>query len=112
MEFAIVLPLVLLVLLAVVEVAVVARTQLELVQAAREGARAAATSVDPADAVTAVRTAMGPDLGGRVAVSVRRPEPVGEAARVAVRLTHRMAAPLFGGWTVDLQATATMRTER
>ncbi len=36
-EFALVLPLVLVVLLGAVEVAVVARTQLEVSQAAREG---------------------------------------------------------------------------
>jgi len=41
-EFALVLPLVLVVLLGAVEVAVVARTQLEVSQAAREGAREAA----------------------------------------------------------------------
>jgi Flp pilus assembly protein TadG len=38
-EFALVLPLVLVVLLAAVEVAGVARAQLEVSQAAREGAR-------------------------------------------------------------------------
>ena len=53
-EFALVLPLVLLVVFAAVEVAVVARTQLEVVNAAREGAREAATNPDPAAAVGVV----------------------------------------------------------
>ena len=56
-EFAIVLPLVLVVLLASVELVAVARIQLEVTQAAREGARQAATNVDPATAVEAVRAA-------------------------------------------------------
>ena len=41
-EFALVLPLVLVVLLGIVEVAVVARSEIQLVHAAREGAREAA----------------------------------------------------------------------
>ena len=45
-EFALVFPLVVMVLLVVVEVAVVGRAQIEVVAAAREGARQAA--VDPA----------------------------------------------------------------
>ncbi|MBM3696432.1 MAG: pilus assembly protein, partial [Actinobacteria bacterium] len=45
-EFALVLPLVLVVLLGAVEVAVLARAQLEVSQAAREGAREAATVPD------------------------------------------------------------------
>ena len=60
-EFALVLPLVLLVLLAVTQVAVVARTQLEVANAAREGARRAATAPDPADAVTVARRALPPN---------------------------------------------------
>ena len=59
-EFAIVLPLVLVVLLTSVELVSVARMQLEVTQAAREGARQAATNVDPATAVTAVRSALPP----------------------------------------------------
>src|SRR3972149_1105349 len=69
-EFALILPVVVLVLLAVVEVTVVARTQYELVHAAREGARTAATVADPSPAVRAVQAApdpagAGPGEGGR-----------------------------------------------
>lgn len=56
-EFALVLPLVLLALLAAVEVVVVARTQLEVGHAAREGARQAATVPDVERAVTAAQVA-------------------------------------------------------
>ncbi len=106
------LPLVLLVLLAVVEVAVVARTQLELVNAAREGARQAATHTDPSLAVGAVQAALGDGLAARTRVAVTRPPAVGEAAEVRLTLSHAVATPVFGGFTVDLTARASMRVER
>ena len=46
MEFVLVIPLMMILLIGIVEVAVVARTSLELVAAAREGARVAATTPD------------------------------------------------------------------
>ncbi len=111
-EFALVVPLVLVVLLAGVEVTVVARTQLELVNAAREAAREAAANPDPAQAVAAAQRSLGPTLGARVAASVRRPSNVGEPAEVTLRLPHRLAAPLLGGFMVQLRARAVMRVER
>lgn len=110
-EFALVVPLVLALLLAVVEVAVVGRTQLELISAAREGAREAAANPDPAGAIRAVHAALG-DPGGSAVVSVRRPHVVGERAVVSIRLPYRVAAPLVGGFTVELSARAVMRVER
>ena len=58
-EFALVVPLVLLLLLGVVEVALVARGQLMVISAAREGARQAAASLGPSAAVRAARAALG-----------------------------------------------------
>lgn len=111
-EFAIVVPLVVAVLAAGVEITVLARTQLELVNAAREGAREAATAPDPARAVAASQAALGPEAAGRLRVAVTRPHVVGERATVSLRLPHRLGGPLFGGWTVELRASATMRVER
>jgi len=111
-EFALVLPLVLLVLLAAVEVAVAARAQLEVAAAAREGAREAATSVEPERAVAAVRRALGGAAGSRARVSVVREHIVGGTAEVVVRLRHRVASPLFGGFEVTLVGRAVMRVER
>ncbi len=112
MEFALVLPLVLVVLLGAVEVAVLARAQLEVSQAAREGAREAATTPDPAAAVAAVRRFLGEAAGGQARVTVARDHVVGGRAEVVVRVPHRVAAPLFGGFTVDLEGRCTMRVER
>ena len=110
-EFALVVPLVLALVLGLVEVALVARTQLEVVNAAREGARQAAASPDPADAVRAARTTLG-DHGGSARVSVRRPDVVGALAEVRVTVPYRVAAPLFGGVSVEVSARAAMRVER
>lgn len=110
-EFALVMPLVLVLLLGLVEVALVARGQLMVINAAREGAREAAATPDPAAAVRAARGALG-EAGGSARVSVRRPHVVGEPAQVRVVLRYRVAAPLLGGIPVDLSASATMRVER
>lgn len=111
-EFALVVPLVLVVLLGAVEIALVARAQLEVSHAAREGAREAAASADPSRAVGVVRTVLGPDAGSRARVSVSRDHRVGGRAEVVVVVPHRVAAPLLGGWTVQLEGRATMRVER
>ena len=112
MEFALVLPLVLVVLLGAVEVAVVARAQLEVSQAAREGAREAAANPDPAAAVGAVRRFLGDGLGTQARVSVSRDHVVGGRAEVVVQVPYQVAAPLFGGFTVHLEGRCTMRVER
>lgn len=111
-EFALVLPIVLLVLVAVVEVAVVARSQIELLGAARQGARVAATNPDPAVAVDAVHDALGDAVAERVIVTVDRPAVIGAQAVVRLSLTHHLAAALFGGVPIDLSARSVMRVER
>lgn len=110
-EFALVVPLLLVLVLAIAEVAVIARAELQLIHAVREGARQAATSPDTSRAAAAVRASLG-DLGARARVSVRRPAGIGEPAVVRARVAHRVAAPVFGGFAVTLAAEATMRTER
>jgi Flp pilus assembly protein TadG len=111
-EFALVVPLVLAVLLAAVEVAVVARTQLEVSQAAREGAREAAASPDPAHAVAVVRRFLGDELGSRARISVSRDHRVGGRAEVTVVVRHPLAGGLVAGITVELSGRSTMRVER
>jgi Flp pilus assembly protein TadG len=110
-EFALVLPLVLVLLLGIVEVAVIARTELQLVYATREGAREAAASPDSSRAASAVRVALG-SRAEHARISVSRPGTVGEPATVSVSLPYRVAAPIFGGFTVTLTSKATMRVER
>ncbi|HUP16644.1 MAG TPA: TadE family protein [Acidimicrobiia bacterium] len=112
LELAVTIPTLILVLLAMLEVVVVARVQLELVAAAREGARVAATVVDPAAAVRATQQAVGPNLSDRIIVDVTRPTVPGRQAIVQVSLRHQLVTPLLRWLSVDLSGRAVMRVER
>lgn len=110
-ELALLVPIVILTLLLVVEVAVVGRLQIEMIAAAREGARVAATSPDPAQALAATTAALG-SAGDDARINVHRPHVVGEEARVTVSLGHRLRLPLLDHVAIPLSATAVMRVER
>ena len=110
-EFALVVPMVLALVLGLVEVALVARTQLEVVNAAREGAREAAATPDPTRAVQAARASLG-DVGATARVSVHRPHVVGQLVEVRVSVPHRVGAGFLGGFSVDITGRASMRVER
>ena len=112
MEFVLVVPLVILVLVASLQLIGVARARIELQGAAREGARVAATTPDPARAVEAVLAALSPDMRDRARVSVERPGRVGAMATVSVSMRHQLGRPFPPSLRVELSAGATMRTER
>lgn len=112
MEFFLVIPMVILVLVAGIQVVSVARARIELVGAVREGARVAATTPDPAKAVDAVQAALPPSVRDRVRISVSRPAVVGRPARVTARVRHFLGAPLLSNIGVELTASATMLVER
>ena len=111
-EFFLVVPLLVVVLAAGVQVISAARARIELVGAVREGARVAATTPDPARAVEAVRAAMPPEDRDRVRISVSRPGVVGRPARVTASMRHELAVPWLDGLGVDLSASASMLVER
>lgn len=110
-ELALLLPLLVVILVGVTELAVAARTQLELMNAAREGSRVAAVNPEPADAVAAAETALG-DVAANARIGVSRPNVVGEPAVVTVAVQHRIVPIFFGGASVELRAKAAMRVER
>jgi Flp pilus assembly protein TadG len=111
-ELAVALPAVVLLVLALLEVVIVARTELELVAAAREGARVAATTPDPAQAVEAVKQALGNELAAQARISITRPAVVGRPAVVRVELRHSLVTPVLRWLTIDLKSRAVMRVER
>lgn len=111
-EFVLVLPLIVLVLVACLEVAALARARVVVVAAAREGARVAATHPDPAEAVEAVKTALGESLVASARVSVARPHTVGRPVTVEVNVRQSLASPFLEAWSVTLTGRATMRVER
>ena len=113
-EFALLLPILLMVLLALVQVGAVARDQLLLTQASRAGAREAAV-VGSVDAVReAVHSAgAGLDLD-RVSIKVAWSGERGLPVTVSLAYEVRVASPI-AGWllpeTVTLRSSSTMRQE-
>ncbi len=108
-ELALGLPLVFVALLSTVQLVLVARDQLAVVHAAREGARAAAVDADAGAGSAAAREALGLDLGRAVVISGRA------AGRVQVTVRYRSPTevPLVGAFLPDVtvSGTATMRVE-
>jgi Flp pilus assembly protein TadG len=113
-EFALVLPIVLLVLLAVVQVGALARDRLLLTQAARAGAREAAILADDAATISAVRAAAAALDPSRLTVAVARTGTRGSPVSVHVTYEERIVGAL-AGWllpsTVMLAGDATSRQE-
>lgn len=113
-EFALVLPLLLVVALGLVQIGLIARDQLLVVQASRAGAREAAVSSDG----SAVRSATGEAAAGldpsRLQVSPSWGGGRGEPVTVSVAYEDPIRVP-FVGWlfpqAVTLRASATMRQE-
>ena len=111
-EAALVLPVVVLLLLAVVQVGLLVRADVLVTHAAREAARAAAVDSDPQAAAHAAALATTLDAHRmQVHVEGRR----GPGSRVRVDVTYRAPTdvPLVGGLIGDvtLHASATMRVE-
>lgn len=107
-ELALVLPLVVVFVVAVLQVAVVARDQLAIEYVAREAARAAAVSADPSGAASAAAHRVTTLSPIEVSVSVS-----GEMVRVRVRYVNVTDVALVGAAIGDmtLEATATMAWE-
>jgi TadE-like protein len=108
-EFALVLPVLVLALLAVIQVALVVRDRVTLVHAAREAARAASVDPDPSRAVRAARRTL---PGAQVRVG-RRPK-VGEPITVVVTYRSSTDLPLVGALFPDpvFRSQVVMRVEK
>jgi uncharacterized protein (UPF0333 family) len=108
-EFALLLPVVVLVALAIVQMALVARDQLAVVHAAREAARAASVDPDPGAAEAAAHRTL-PDAG----VEVTERGEIGEEISVVVAHISHTDLPLVGPLIPDVTqvASATMRIEQ
>ena len=113
-EFALLLPILLLLLLAFVQVGVIARDSLVLTQASRAGAREAAVqgTKDAVDeAVRAAAVGLDPD---RISVVATWSGARGDPVTVDVAYEAPVAS-LLAGWllpaSVSLRASATMRQE-
>jgi Flp pilus assembly protein TadG len=113
-EFALVLPMVLALSLALVQVGVIARDQLVLVQAARAGAREAAVTDDPAAIRAAVeRAGVGLD-GSALGMAIARAGVRGDPVTVELSYEGPARVP-FVAWlfpsVLVLRASAVVRQE-
>lgn len=106
-EFAIALPLVVVVALGVVQVAVVVRNQLAVELAARDGARAAAVSADPAGAARRASPAATGLAPLAVTTDVSR-----DRVTVTVRYVDQTTVPLIGAVLGDVSMTASVTMAR
>ncbi len=108
-EFALLLPVVVMAALAVIQVALIVRDHVSTVHAAREAVRAASVDPDPGAATRAARRVL-----ARAKVHVGARPPVGEQITVEVDFVSRTRLPLVGALFPDptLEATAVMRVER
>jgi hypothetical protein len=108
-EFALVLPLIVFGLLAILQVGLVVRDQVAVIHAAREAARAASVDRDPGRATAAAHRVL-----ARAEVHVGSRPAVGEPITVTVSYHDHTDLPLVGPLfpDPDLHASATMRVER
>jgi Flp pilus assembly protein TadG len=113
-EFALVLPLILLMALALVQVGLLVKDQIVVEEAARAGARQAAVTTDDdqaRDAAVAAAVSLDPD---QLEVAVDREGGAGSAVNVTVIYHAPVDLPLVS-WLfpaeVDVTGVATMRQE-
>jgi Flp pilus assembly protein TadG len=111
-ELALVLPLVVLLLLAVVQVGLVARDEILVVHATREAVREAAVRASEAAARNAAEAGSGLS-GPRLAVEIVARDRPGGQVRVAVHYRSPTDVPLIGPLVPDvtLSSEAVMRVE-
>jgi len=117
-EAAMAMPIVLIALLLIVQVGVVVRDAMALIQAAREGARVAAVTDDDGAAAEAVRRSAGPLDPTRIVVVV---DPTsgervrGASVTVSLSYADRLTIPVVSKlvtFEVPLRSAASIRIEQ
>ena len=111
-ELALLLPVVVVLLLAVLQLGIVARDVVLVTHASREAARAAAVDDASGAAMEAAKASSGLDPD-RLEVEVSGRDGPGSRVRVAVSYRIRTSVPIVGAWMADpeVTSTATMRVE-
>lgn len=111
-ELALLLPVVVLLLLAVLQVGLLARDVVLVTHASREAARAAATDPDPGAARLAATTSSG-IAADRLDVIVTGRGAAGSRVRVEITYRAETRVPLIGSLVGDrtIRSTTTMRVE-
>lgn len=111
-ELALVLPVIVVLILASIQIGVVARDRLLLAHTAREAARTAAVQPEPGPVTAAAHDATGLDPG-RLSVVLGPHRAPGDRLHVTVRYRAPTSVPLVGHLVGDLTLTTdvTVRVE-
>jgi Flp pilus assembly protein TadG len=111
-ELALLLPVIVLLLLAVLQVGLVARDVVLVTHASREAARAVATDSTPGAAARAAEASSGLDDERLIVRSSHRGD-TGSSVRVVVTYRSATNVPIIGALIGDrtIRSTATMRVE-
>jgi len=108
-EFALVLPVLVLLLFGIIEFGLVFDAQLTITHAAREGARVASVGGNVASAVAAQTSGL---TGVTYTLTPVTNSPTrGSYYEVTVRYTYPLDIPLWGSRSLPLKSTAQMRKE-
>lgn len=113
-EFAIILPIFLLILCAILDFGVVLYSQMTVINAAREGARAATLMAGDANSIEARAgdraSAAAGGLDVRTSASCGACKP-GDSVIVTVRYDHHLFFPLLFGTSIPISSTVQMVLE-
>ena len=113
-EFALVVPLVLVLVLALVQVGLLARDRLLVQAASRAGAREAAVTADAASIASSARAGATDLDPAQLTVQVYRTGTRGDPVTVTITLTDPFKVPLIGwlmGSGTTMTSSSTMRQE-
>lgn len=109
MEFAILLPILLLLIMGMVEFSRGYNAQITLTQASREGVRVLAITKDPAQAIIATENVAATTLDiSQLSVTTTACNS-GDPTSLTAAYPFTYDIPLFGTATIDLSATGVMR---
>jgi Flp pilus assembly protein TadG len=108
-EFAIILPILLLLIMGMVEFSRAYNAQITLTQASREGVRVLAITKDANQAITATRNVAATALDETQLTVSTTACNSGDPTSVTASYPFTYAIPLYGTATFDLSATGVMR---
>jgi len=108
-EFAIILPVLLLLILGMVEFSRAYNAQITLTQASREGARVLAITKDSNEAITATKNVAGTTLDTTQLSVTTSACNSGDPTSVTANYPFTYKIPLYGTATISLTATGVMR---
>ena len=112
-EFAIILPILVILIFGIVEFGIAYNNYLAITHAAREGARLAAVDLYNPKLEDIIRERAYPISPNKITVSTPDglPPKIGDRVEVEVTYSISIEIPFVGSWNIPLKSKATMRLE-